>query len=105
MDREITIYTRTLATNGDPTVYTYAALATGVWAEKLDARGMETFVGAQVSGSASQAFRIRYRGDVDPTCRVIDEEGTWNVVGAPEGRGRRTETILLVTRLDPDDDV
>lgn len=102
MDREITIQSRTLATTGDPTAYTYATLAQ-VWAEKLDARGTESFVGAQVAAEASQSFRIRYRNDVDPTCRVVDEDGTWNVVGTPEGHGRRAETILLVTRLNPND--
>jgi head-tail adaptor len=100
MDREITIQSRTLATTGDPTAFTYTTLATGVWAEKLDARALEKFVGAQVAAQASQAFRIRFRNDVSPENRVVDEEGTWNVVGTPEGQGRRAETILLVTRLN-----
>ncbi len=103
LDREITIQSRTLATNGDPAAFTWADHAT-VFAEKLNAGSIERFVGQQVAAEASQAFRIRYRNDLDPTMRVTDEDGIWNIIGTPEGQGRRAETILLVTRLDPRDE-
>lgn len=102
LDRQITLQSRTLATTGDPTAFTYTTVDT-VWAQKLDPRGMERFTGSQVAARATQGYRIRYRTDVDPTWRVLDGSEEWNVVGTPESEGRRDSIVLLVTRLDPQD--
>jgi head-tail adaptor len=103
LDRLIALQSRTDPAGGDPTAQTWAT-DQSVWAEKMDARGVERFLGGQFIGEATQAYRIRYLADVNPLWRVKDGSELWNIVAAHEGDGRRSETILQVKRFDPNDE-
>ena len=103
LDRRVTIESYTKPTGGDPTAGTWSTLAM-VWAERLEMGGVERALGVTVdTAEATGGYRIRYRSDVDPTCRLVDGSELWDIVATPEGKGRDRETILLVRRLDPDD--
>lgn len=94
---------RTDPAGGDPTAQAWAT-ADSTWAAKLDARGMERFTGGQFIAEATQAYRVRYRTDVDPTWRIKDGTELWTVVAAHEaGRSRRAETVIQVKRFDPNE--
>lgn len=105
MDRRVVLQSFAVGTSGDPTAGTWTTEAT-VWAERMDARGIERATGSMVAAAeATQAYRIRYRSDVAPTWRINDADELWNITSvAPGERGRDRETILLVSRLDPDDE-
>lgn len=103
LDRRISLQSRTLGSAGDPTAETWTTEAT-VWAQKMDPSGTERFTDQMVAAEATQAYRIRYRADVEPTWRVLEGDEQWNVQAAFEGAGRHEETILLVKRFDPDDE-
>jgi SPP1 family predicted phage head-tail adaptor len=50
-------------------VYSYTDIDE-VWAEIMPGRGREFFAAAQIQATAIAEIRIRYRDDVDETCRV-----------------------------------
>ena len=105
LDRRIILQSFAVGTSGDPTAGTWTTEAT-VWAERLDAKGTERATGSVVEAAeASQAYRIRFRSDIDPTWRVNDGGELWHIAAvSPGGRGRDRELLLLVSRLDPDDE-
>lgn len=72
----------------------------------MDAKGIERAVGSVVeTAEITQAYRIRYRSDVKPTWRINDGGELWNIGPVlPGERGRDRECILLVSRIDPDDE-
>lgn len=104
LDRRIALQNYAVPSGGDPTVGTYTTQAT-VWAERIDPSGMERYAGAQIAAEASQAYRVRYRSDVlpDPTWRVLDGNEKWDVA-AVLPIGRNEGWVLMVKRLDPDDE-
>src|SRR5687767_2147590 len=102
LDRRVELQSPTLPAGGDPTAISWTTQAT-VWAERLDAKGIRRFVGLQHVAEASQAFRIRFRSDVDPTWRVKDGAELWSIEGTLPV-GRKDALVLTVTRLDPDDE-
>ena len=99
LDRRVTLQSFTEPTGGDPTG-AYADAAT-VWAERLDARGARRFVASGSVAEATQAYRIRYRADVDPTWRVKDGTELWEIQGTLP-IDRNVWLILSVRRLDPE---
>lgn len=105
LDRRVALQSYAVPTGVDPTAGTYTTTAT-VWAERMDARGVERYAGAQYVAESSQAYRIRYDASVaiDPTWRVMDGAERWNVTAVLPGEGRNIERIVLVQRLDPDDE-
>lgn len=103
LDRRITIQALALDKDGDPTTGQWQNVAT-VWAEQMDRSQVERFVSDQTLAEAVRGYAVRYRTDVDPTMRVQDElDDYWNIEGVAEGEGRRTETVLLCSRYDPND--
>lgn len=106
MDRRIVLQSPTVATSGDPTSITWTTQAT-VWAERVDPRGTERYTGVTVTTStATQSYRIRYDASVavDPTWRVVDGTEYWRVTSVLPGFGRNRESIVVVERMDPDDE-
>ena len=106
LDRQIILQIFTLGTTGDPRAGTWTTEAT-VWAERMDAKGIERATGMVAKASeVTQAYRIRYRSDVDvtPLWRINDGGELWSITAVLPGVGRNREWILLVSRLDPDDE-
>lgn len=103
LDRRIALQQFTLATDGDPTSGSWRTEDT-VWAQKMEQRQVEQVVSEREAAAAVRAYRIRYREDVDPTWRVTEGNEIWGIIGTPEGEGRKTETVLLCERHDPDDE-
>ena len=104
MDRRVSLQSPALATSGDPTAITWTTVTT-VWAQRMDPAGVERFMGGTVTtATATQAYRIRHYATIDPTWRVVDGAEYWRVTAVLPGRGRDRETLLLVERLDPDDE-
>lgn len=75
LDRRITLQRKTQAENsfGEP-VDTWVDMAT-VWAEKLPLRGSTTFAAQQRIAEADVKWRIRFRQNLTPLDRIIDDEG------------------------------
>lgn len=46
-----------------------------VWAEKVDVAGRERFTASQRFAEVDATWRIWWRADVDPTCRIVVSEG------------------------------
>jgi head-tail adaptor len=106
LDRQVILQSFTLGTTGDPRAGTWTTEAT-VWAERMDARGIERETGMVVQAAeVTQAYRIRYRADVavTPLWRINDGGELWSITAVLPGAGRNAERILLVSRLDPDDE-
>jgi head-tail adaptor len=106
LDRQVILQSFTLGTTGDPNAGTWTTEAT-VWAERLDARGIERATGLTVAAAeATQAYRIRYDADVavTPLWRINDGGELWDVTAVLPGVGRNRERVLLVSRLNPDDE-
>ena len=106
LDRRVILQSFAIGTDGDPTSGTWTTEAT-VWAERMDAQGIERATGLTVvAAEATQAYRIRYDADVDvtPLWRINDDGELWSITAVLPGGGRDRERILLVSRLDPDDE-
>lgn len=106
ISRRIVLQSFTAGTTGDPSpaAGTWTTVAT-VWAERLDPKGIERAVGSMVQAAeATQGYSIRYRSDVDPTWRLKDGSEIWRIEAVLPGQTRDRELILLVKRLDPDDE-
>lgn len=80
---------------GEP-VETWVDLAT-VWAAKTDIRGTERYVARQTMASTDTRFKIRWRRDVQPRCRVLCEGLYYNISGVVE-LGRREAMEIYATR-------
>ena len=55
-----------------------------VWAEKLRVKPSERFIqtSARTVNTSQTRFKIRQRGDLDETMRVLDDNATlWNIIG------------------------
>jgi head-tail adaptor len=105
LDRRIKLQSGYLEGDGDHTTEQWNTVAE-VYAQQMDRSQMERFVSEQTLATAVRGYRIRYRTDVTPTWRVEDEYADlWRVDGVAEGAGRRTETVLLCSRYDPNERV
>lgn len=89
LDRLITLQALTVTTDAyGGVVESWSPVAT-LWAQFLPGGGNEKFTAAQVYAEAQARFRIRYRDDVTPEHRIVDEYGTeWDILGVSE-IGRR----------------
>lgn len=109
MDRRIELQSFSQTTDGDWTSGTWSTQAI-VWAEKMEKGQAERFASDREVAEASRAYRIRYpttgadHADIDPTWRVKEGSELWDIIGTPEGEGRKKEMILLCERHDPDDE-
>jgi head-tail adaptor len=102
LDRRIELQAVALPTDGDPSGGQWVTETT-IYAEQVDKGSLKRFVSDQELASADRVYRIRYRTDVDPTWRVKDGDEYWRIDGTPEGKGRRTETLLMCSRYDPNE--
>ena len=98
LDRRITLQRKTQAENsfGEP-VEAWVDMAT-VWAEKLPLRGSTAFAANQRLAEAETKWRIRYRQNLTPLDRIIDDEGRpCDVLGVLE-IGRRVGLEIYTKR-------
>ena len=102
LDRYIHLQSKGAPSGFDPTSGTWTTQVS-VYAERLDSKGVERYVGKQFAAEAQQAYLIRYRTDVNPTWRVLDGTSIWKILATPEGEGRRSEMLLMVRRFNPGD--
>ena len=102
LDRRIELKRFTLTMDGDPTSGSWTTVHT-VWAEKMDKGGAERFVSAAEIAEATAVYRIRYLADVNPSWRLKHGTDLWDIEGTAEGKGRKREMLLLVSRHDPGD--
>ena len=72
---------------------------------RINGGGMEKFAGSQRAATGTAGYGIRYGLDVDPTWRVLDGDEIWDITAVYDGDGVRTETVLAVERLDPNQSV
>ena len=102
MDRRIKFQAFASYDDGDPYDGQWST-EVEVWAEQMERSHVARFVSDQTLTEATRAYRIRYRTDIDPTWRVQDGDELWSIDGTPEGAGRRTETIVVCSRYDPNE--
>ena len=97
LDRLITIEQRTDVRNalgeGIPTWATFVV----VWAKRMPLRGAELYVAAQVVPQVTNTLRIRWRGDLDESMRIIDDGVTYGIQHIAE-IGRHEALEITVRR-------
>ena len=79
-----------------------------VWAEVAPGRGREFFAAAQIQATAFAEIKIRYRDDVDETCRVsvtrryaspqITEHWDVGAPPVPDEKTMRRDLLLYCTK-------
>lgn len=102
LDRQIKLEAFASNHDGDPGSGQWSVRHT-VYAEQMDESQLRRFVSDQDLASAQRVYRIRYLAEIDPTWRVNDGDEFWRIEGSPEGAGRRTETLLVCSRYDPNE--
>ena len=73
---------------------TWQTFAT-VWAQRLELEGVVKTETDQRVGSHQVRHLIRYRGDVDATCRVVDGARRFRLTSPPFEVGRRSGLMLV----------
>lgn len=102
LDRRIELQCYVSDKSGDPTAGSWPMQAE-IYAEQVERGRVRRLVSDQDLASAERIYSIRYRTDVEPGWRVQDGNDFWRVDGVSEGNGRRTETVLLCSRFDPNE--
>lgn len=96
LNKQVVIQSRSLAADevGQNTI-TWVDVAT-VWAEVTALRGREFFAAAQTQQENSIKVRIRYRADVDQTCRLMYQGKPHDITGVtPIERDSMLELVCL----------
>lgn len=96
LDQRITLQSRTVVPDayGQDTI-TWTLIAT-VWAQVQAVRGREFFAAAQVQQEQTVKMRIRYRADLDQTCRIVHDGKNYDITGiVPVGRKDMLEIMCL----------
>ncbi|RMH11194.1 MAG: head-tail adaptor protein [Gammaproteobacteria bacterium] len=98
-DRKITIEQVTETQNAlgelDESWGTYKT----VWAQKVDGRGKESYIGAQEMGTLGTTFRIRYKDapSVNEKMRISYSGNTYDILAVQEtGRNRYIDLITEI---------
>lgn len=102
LNRRVQLQSFALSSNGDPTSGTWTTTHT-VYAQKMDKGSVERFATDQELAESASAYRVRYLSDIDPTWRLVDGGDIWDIEGVLEGGGYKEESIVLVSRYDPED--
>jgi len=95
LDRLITIKAKTITTNSlGEEIIVYSAIASDIWAERLELRGAERFAAQQTVADISCKYRIRYRRKIKPDCILIDGDNEYDIHAVLEiGRKQGLELI------------
>ena len=70
-----------------------------VWGELLEIRGREYLAAQEAHSELNAKIRIRYRSDVRAEWRAQFDGRTFNILAAPDLKGRRQELELLVAEI------
>lgn len=99
LDRRVLLQSRTdTADNLGQPIPTWATFAT-VWAAWSPTTGREQVGAAQLQSLQTGILRIRYRSDVDSTCRVVLDGVTFEIIAPPTEIGRRAYLDLVLRAL------
>lgn len=96
LDQRVTLQSRSEAADamGQATI-TWVDIAT-VWAQVQALRGREFFAAAQVQAEHTLKVRIRYRADVNETCRLVWQGNHHDITGViPVGRKEMLEIMCV----------
>ena len=98
LDRQILIEQNTPVQDGfGQPIESWGTLAT-VWAEKLNPKVAEKYVGDKFVPTRSIVWRIRFRGDVTELMRVVYNSNNYGIIGTYE-EGRRKYLIVVTEAL------
>lgn len=71
-----------------------------VWAAKDPLRTREFFAAAAVNAEDTVKFRVRYRTDIKPDMRIVDDGRVYSITGVQEDPlGDRTETRIMAREV------
>ena len=96
LDQRVTFQRRIVVQDayGQDTI-TWTDIAT-VWAQCHALRGREFFAAAQTQMETSVKVRVRYRADIDQTCRMVWDAKNHDITGViPVGRKDMLELICM----------
>jgi SPP1 family predicted phage head-tail adaptor len=96
LDQRVTFQRRVVVQDayGQDTI-TWTDIAT-VWAQCHALRGREFFAAAQTQMETSVKVRVRYRADIDQTCRMVWDGKNHDITGViPVGRKDMLELICM----------
>jgi SPP1 family predicted phage head-tail adaptor len=77
----------------------YDALVAEVWAAKEPLSGREFLEAQQVQADLSVRFRIRYRDDVRPEMRCVEDGHTYHISAVLDQKGEKKELHLMCTEV------
>ena len=94
MDRVVTLQLRTLASQNTYGEEQYTWTDYDIWAERRELRGDERYAAEQTLSKVDCRYRIRYREDVTPKDRLVDDERTYQIHAVlPLGRREGVELL------------
>ena len=73
----------------------YDALVAEVWAAKEPLSGREFLEAQQAQAEVTVRFRIRYREDIHPEMRCVEDGHTYHISAALDQKGERREMHLM----------
>jgi len=73
----------------------YDALVAEVWAAKEPLSGREFLEAQQAQAEVTVRFRIRYREDIHPEMRCVEDGHTYHITAALDQKGERREMHLM----------
>lgn len=99
LDRQVTIERRT--TVADPlggAVVTWVPFATLIWANIRNITGAEAIRNGVQVGTTKSSVRIRYREDIDQTCRLLYRGQVYAIEQVlPDEQGRESVDLVCST--------
>lgn len=99
MDRRITIEAPAETRDGSGSVATdWIAIADDIHAQVTRSPGREFLAAASMQDAGEIVFRIRWRGDITPKCRVLYGGDYYSVVGQPVEIGRLDRLDIKAVR-------
>ena len=97
MDRIISVYEATNTTDAYGSNVVTWVLLCKVWADRRELKGSEKWTAQQIVANISCKYLIRYRDDITPMHRIVDESGREYDIHSVVELGRREGLELTVS--------
>lgn len=97
LNRKITIQSFT-PDSVDEEIKVWANVATP-WAKKVHRTSREFFAAQKINSETTDLFIIRYRTGIDTKMRVVFDGRNYDIIGADDPDGSRTELHILCAEV------
>jgi len=101
LDQRVTFQAKTFADDGGGgSTATWANVPSvpTVWAAAEAMRSIESITEGRVNASGLYSFTVRYRTDIDETCRILWNSEAFNIVDVKRSSGRELYLVIQAER-------